>query len=96
MHACTGRIKHCETAISGPNESVPRTIGITAESYDGPRRADVEGGSALTGARARTRSVKGGNSLPRQFGGYCQRDEDDCRPHKLKFPFRIIEWFHTP
>ena len=50
-----------------PNETVPRIVRVTAESYDHTRRVDVSGIGALSGARARTRRVKGGNVLRRQL-----------------------------
>ena len=89
--AGTGRIEDAETTIMGPNETVPHIVRVTAESYDCPRRGDVGGIGALKGARARTRRVKGGNGLRKQWGGYCQGDQDGCRRHKLQFPFGEIE-----
>ena len=94
--ARTRRVEDGETAILGPDETVPHIVRVTAESYDCPRRVDVGGIGALKGARARTRRVKGGNGLRRQWDGYCQGDQDGCRRHKLEFPFCEIEWFHTP
>ena len=80
-----------KAAIPGPDETVPHIVRVTAESYDCPRRVDVEGIGALKGPRARTRRVKGGNGLRRDWGGYCQGDQDDCRRHKLQFSFCEIE-----
>ena len=62
--ASTGRVEDGETAILGPDETVPHIVRVTAESYDCPRRVDVGGIGALW-ARARTRRVKGGNGLRR-------------------------------
>ena len=93
--ARTRRIEDGETAILGSDETVPHIVRVTAESYDWPRRGDVGGIGALKGTRARTRRVKGGNGL-RSRCGYRQGDQNDCRWHKLKFPFCKIEWVHTP
>ena len=54
-----------KAAILGPDETVPHIVRVTAESYDCPRRIDVEGIGALKGPRARTWRVKGGNGLRR-------------------------------
>jgi len=93
--ARTRRVVDGETAILGPDETVPHIVRVTAESYGCPRRVDVQGIGALQGPRAGTRRVKGGNGLRRQWDGYCQGDQDGCRRHKLEFPFCEIEWFHT-
>ena len=61
--ARTRRVEDGETAILGPDETVPRIVRITDVSYDCPGRVDVEGIRALKGTRARTRRVKGGNGL---------------------------------
>ena len=59
------RVEDSEAAILGPEETVPHIVRVTAESYDCPRRIDVEGIGALIGPRARTWRVKGGNGLRR-------------------------------
>src|SRR4029077_20019729 len=87
----TRRIEDGKTAILRPDETVPHIGRVTAESYDCPRRVDVGGIGALKRARARTRRVKGGNALRKEWGGYCQSDQDGCRRHKLQFPFGEIE-----
>ena len=93
--ARTRRVEDGETAILGPDETVPHIVRVTAESYDCPKRIDVGGIGPLKGARARTCRVKGRNGLRKQWDGYYQGDQDDCRRHKLEFSFRKIEWFHT-
>lgn len=75
---------------------MPDIVRITAESYDCPSGVDVQGTCALKGARPRTGRVNSGNALRTDLGGYCQRDQDDCRRHKLEFSFSEIELFHTP
>jgi len=93
--ARTRRVEDGETAILRPDETVPHIVRVTAESYDCPRWVNVGGIGALSGARPTTRCVKGGNGLRRQWDGYCQGDQDDCRRHELEFSFRKIELFHT-
>ena len=93
--ARTRRVVDSETAILGPDETVPHLVRVTDESYGCPRRVDVQGIGALQGPRARTRRVKGGNGLRRQWDGHCQGDQDRCRWHKLEFLSCGIEWFHT-
>src|SRR4030095_204108 len=93
--ARTRRVEDGESAIVGPDETVSHIVRVTEESYGFPRWVDVQGIGALTCARARTRRVKGGNGLRRQWDGYCQGDQDGCRRHKLEFPCCEIEWFHT-
>ena len=90
----TRRVVDRETAIPGPDETVPHIVRVTAESYDCPRRVDVGGIGALKGARAPTRRVEGGNGLRRYWDGNCQGDQDGCR--RLEFPFCQMEWFYTP
>ena len=43
------RVEDGEAAILGPEETVPHIVRVTAESYDCPRRIDVEGIGALVG-----------------------------------------------
>ena len=47
--ARTRRVEDGETAMLGPDETVPHIVRVTAESYDCPRRADVSGIGALKG-----------------------------------------------
>ena len=93
--ARTRRVEDGETAILGPDETVPHIVRVTAESYDCPRRVDVGGIGALKGpvpAPGASKVVM----VCADVGGYCQGDQDDCRRHKLEFSFCRIEWFHTP
>ena len=57
------RVEDGETAIVGPDETVPHIVRVTAESYDCPRGVDVQGIGALKRARARIRRVKARNGL---------------------------------
>jgi len=91
----TRRVEDGVIAILGSDETVPHIVRVTAKSYDRPTRIDVGGISALKGTRASTCRVKGRNGLRKQWDGYYQGDQDDCRRHKLEFSFRKIEWFHT-
>ena len=89
--ARTRRIEDGETAIFGSNETVPHIVRVSAESYDRPRRGDIQGVRALKGTRTRARRVKGGNGLRRQWDAHCQGDQDGCRRRKLESQPSFLE-----